>query len=346
MFRTIAFVLAVAAGMFPDQAFSEPIKLKLSYFSSDRTMLYLAGVKPFVDAVNEEAQGLLEIEVYFSGTLGKAPDQQAQLVKDGIAELAYIIPGYTADHFPDNAVIELPGLFRDQREASLVFTRMIAANALRGYDDFVVLNAFTAEPHSIHARLPITSLADLEGLNIRANNPTEAATFEKLGMHAVVMPVNQISEAISNGTIDGAAIPPAMLAEFGVGRLASYHYIIHADAPSLALVMDRKTFAALPMRAQDIIRKYSGEWAVGRSNEFFRDVNTKAMEQLTSNPKRKVIFPSQTEIVRIQAAFDEVIAEWEAKSSRNRELLEMVKVEIANLRCQEISASSLQKVQC
>jgi TRAP-type C4-dicarboxylate transport system substrate-binding protein len=195
-------------------------------------MLYLAGVKPFVDAVNEEAKGLMEIEVYFSGALGKAPGQQAQMVKDGVAELAYIIPGYTADRFPDNAVIELPGLFHDQREASLVFTRMIAANALRGYDDFVVLNAFTAEPHSIHTRLPITSLADLKGLNIRANNPTEAATFEKLGMRAVVMPVNQISEAISNGTIDGAAIPPAMLAEFGVGRLASYHYIIHADAPS------------------------------------------------------------------------------------------------------------------
>jgi TRAP-type C4-dicarboxylate transport system substrate-binding protein len=341
MFRTIAFVLAVAAGMLPGQALSEPIKLKLSYFSSDRTMLYLAGVKPFVDAVNEEAKGLMEIEVYFSGALGKAPGQQAQLVKDGVAELAYIIPGYTADRFPDNAVIELPGLFHDQREASLVFTRMIAANALRGYDDFVVLNAFTAEPHSIHTRLPITSLADLKGLNIRANNPTEAATFEKLGMRAVVMPVNQISEAISNGTIDGAAIPPAMLAEFGVGRLASYHYIIHADAPSLALVMDRKTLAELPMRAREIIRKYSGEWAVARSNEFFRDVNTKSMEQLTSNPKRKVIFPSQTEIVRIQAAFSEIISEWEAKSPRNHELLEMVKVEIAKLRSEPFSDDAL-----
>ncbi len=285
-----------------------------------------------MDAVNAEAKGLLEIEVYFSGALGKSPTQQPQLVRDGVAELAYIIPGYTADQFPDNAVIELPGLFRDQQEASLVFTRLIAARALKGYDDFVVINAFTAEPHSIHTRRPVASLADLKGLKIRANNPTEAATFEKLGMCAAVMPVNQISEGISKGTLDGAAVPPAMLNEFGVGRLTGYHYMLHADAPSLALVMSRKTFAGLPENVQAIIRKYSGEWAVARSNKFFEDINAKAMEQLKSDPDRKVIFPSRADLPRIQAAFKEVTDEWEAKSPRNHELLEMAKAEIEKLR--------------
>jgi TRAP-type C4-dicarboxylate transport system substrate-binding protein len=337
MLRALSIILAVAGALLPGHAFSEPIKLKLSYFSSDRTLLYLGGVKPFVDKVNAEAKGLLEIEVYFSGALGKAPAQQPQLVKDGIAELAYIIPGYTADQFPDNAVIELPGLFRNQAEASLVYTRLIAANALRGYEDFVVNNAFTAEPHSIHTRKPITSLDDLKGLKIRVNNPTEAATFDKLGMRAIVMPVNQISEAISSGSIDGAAVPPAMLSEFGVGRLAGYHYMIHADAPSLALVTSRKTFASLPARAQDIIRKYSGEWAVARSNEFFEAINAKSMEQLRSDPKRRVIFPSPTDLVRIRAAFKAVIDDWEAKSHRNRELLEMARTDIEKLRCEPSS---------
>jgi TRAP-type C4-dicarboxylate transport system substrate-binding protein len=332
MLRALTAIFALAGTLLSGPAFSEPIKLKLSYFSSDRTMLYLGGVKPFVDAVNAEAKGLLEIEVYFSGALGKVPAQQPQLVRDGVAALAYIIPGYTADQFPDNAVIELPGLFRDQHEASLVFTRLIAAKALRGYEDFVVINAFTAEPHSVHTRQPITSLADLKGLKIRANNPTEAATFEKLGMLATVMPVNQISEGISKGVIDGAAVPPAMLNEFGVGRLTGYHYILHADAPSLALVMSSKAFASLPAKAQDIIRKYSGEWAVARSNEFFEAINEKSMAQLTSDPDRKVIFPSQAELPRIQAAFKEVIDAWDAKSPRNHQLLEMAKAEIEKLR--------------
>jgi TRAP-type transport system periplasmic protein len=201
----------------------------------------------------------------------------------------------------------------------------------------VVNNAFTAEPHSIHTRKTVTSLADLKGLTIRVNNPTEAATFEKLGMRAIIMPVNQISDAISSGRIDGAAVPPAMLSEFGVGRLTGYHYMIHADAPSLALVMSRKTFVSLPARAQDIVRNYSGEWAVARSNEFFEAINAKSMEQLKSDPKRSVIFPSPADRIRIQAAFKEVIHDWEAKSLRNHELLEMAKAEIEKLRCEPTS---------
>jgi TRAP-type C4-dicarboxylate transport system substrate-binding protein len=222
---------------------------------------------------------------------------------------------------------------------------LIAANTLRGYEDFVVIGAYTAELHSIHTRKPIASLADLKGLKIRANNPTEAATFDKLGMHGIVMPVNQISEAISNGSIDGAAVPPAMLAEFGVGRLASYHYMIRADAPSLAVVMSRKVFAGLPAQAQAIIRKYSGEWAVARSNEYFAAINVKSMKQLEADPKRKVIFPSQAERPRIQAAFKEVIDEWKAKSPRNPELLELARAEIAKLRC-EPSTVGAGKAQC
>jgi TRAP-type C4-dicarboxylate transport system substrate-binding protein len=85
MLRALTTMLAVAGALLSGSAFSEPIRLKLSYFSSDRTMLYLGGVKPFVDAVNAEATGLLEIEVYFSGALGKSPAQQPQLVRDGLA---------------------------------------------------------------------------------------------------------------------------------------------------------------------------------------------------------------------------------------------------------------------
>jgi TRAP-type C4-dicarboxylate transport system substrate-binding protein len=321
--------------LLPATSAAEPIKLKLAFFSSDNALLYQGGVKPFVDAVNAAGAGVVEIEVFFGGALGKAPAQQPRLVREGLADLAYIIPGYTAEQFPDNAVIELPGLFRNQQEASLAFTAMIKASALRGYDDFIVITAFTAEPHSIHTRRPVASLDDLKGLKIRANNPTEAATFDKLGMQAIVMPVNQIADALGSGAIDGAAIPPAMLAEFGVGRLATYHYMIHADAPSLALVMSRAKFEALPKPAQDIIRRYSGAWSVEQSNQFFEGVNAKAIQQLEADPRRHVIVPSAADRVRIDAAFKSVIDGWLARDARNGELLATVRVEIGRLRASQ-----------
>ena len=68
------------------------------------------------------------------------------MVLDGKADIAFVVPGYTPARFPDTSVVELPGLFNGTREATLVYTRLIALNALEGYEDFVVLGAYVTEP--------------------------------------------------------------------------------------------------------------------------------------------------------------------------------------------------------
>lgn len=88
MFTELARCLLFSFALLPSTAWAaEPTKLKLSFFSSDTAVLYGGGVKPFVDAINSEAKGLLEIEVFFRGALGK-PAQQPQLVRDGVADIA------------------------------------------------------------------------------------------------------------------------------------------------------------------------------------------------------------------------------------------------------------------
>ena len=182
---------------------------------------------------------LVRIDVSFSGALGKNPAEQLQLVLDGTADLAFVVPGYTPERFRDNTVIELPGQFRNIREATEVYSRLVADNALNGYDDLFVVGAFATEPESIHANVPIASLADLEGKRIRANNPIESAALERLGMVAVQIPINKISAAISSGEIDGAAVPPAPLIEFGIARVAAHHYLLGVASAPLTVVMNR-----------------------------------------------------------------------------------------------------------
>src|ERR1700680_2254580 len=99
--KTLARYALLWLILLPVAAVAEPIKLKMAYFSSDRTTTYLAAIKPFVDSVNAEAAGLVQIDVSFSGILGKNPTQQLQLVLDGTADLAFVVPGYTPERFPD-----------------------------------------------------------------------------------------------------------------------------------------------------------------------------------------------------------------------------------------------------
>ena len=325
-------VILVALALLPVVATAEPITLNLSYFSSDRTVGYEAGIKPFVDAVNDEANGLLHIKVYFSGALGKDQSKTAQSVLDGTVDMAFVVPGLAPRLFYDNKVMEMPGLFRDAREASLVFTRLIAAGALKGYEKFFVIEAIASDPETIHTRTPVVSLKDLSGKTIGINNDTQGVALEKLGMHPMFLPATDDAMAISSGKIDGVAKSPSILFNFGITRFVTYHYLLGTSVVPLALLMSRKKFDSLPKQAQAIIRKYSGEWAAARWIDGYREENKRALEKLKSDPRRKTINPSPADLHTAQAAFKSVIEEWAAQSPHNRELLGLARAEIAKLR--------------
>jgi TRAP-type C4-dicarboxylate transport system substrate-binding protein len=331
--KTVARVGAVAIVLLlPFAATAEPIQLKLSFFGSDHTNTYRNGIKPFVDAVNAEGKGLLAIEVYPNGALGRALAEQPRLVLDGIADIAWIVPGQTPYRFPDNELLEQPGLFRDTREGSLAYTRLIAANELRGYQDFFVIGAYTSDPTIIHSRKPIESLAALKGQKIRANNPTEAETLERLGAMPTVLEASKLANAIGTGSIDGAAFSPTALFDFGVSPVATNHYLLRGGAAPLVLVMNRKTFDGLPEAAKALIRKYSGERAAATWIESFGATEKQLLDKLKSDPERKVVEPSPSDLQSAQRIYRSMIDAWTAKSARNRQLSTKVETEIATIR--------------
>jgi TRAP-type C4-dicarboxylate transport system substrate-binding protein len=332
MFRTLARCALLWLALLPAASAAEPIKLKMAYFSSDRTTTYLAAIKPFVDSVNAEAADLVQIDVSLSGTLGKNPTQQLQLVLDGTADLAFVVPGYTPERFPDNEVVELPGLFKNIREGTLVYTGLIAANALRGYDDLFVVGAFAAEPETIHTRLPAASLEALAGMRIRSNNPVQAVALAGLGMVPVELPINQASSAISSGKLDGAMTGPAPLIEFGISRVVSNHYLLAVSAAPLLVVMNRKKFEGLPEQAKQIIRKFSGEWAAERYIEIYRAVNNASLESLKQDPNRNVAVPSPADLARADTVFRAEVDTWSAADPRHRQLLAEAEAELGRIR--------------
>ncbi len=332
MIRAIARLVLLAIVLAPLAAAAEPIKLKLAYFTSDQTTLYKIAIKPFVDAVNDDARGGIEITTYVGGSLGKDQARQAQLVRDGVADIAFVALGPTGDQFADASVMQLPGLFDDLREAALVHTRLMASGIVEGYDDFHVIGAFATEPQSIHMRPPIVTIEDLRGKRIRANNAIEARVLARLGMYPVILPIGKTSEAISRGTIDGATTVVAPLITFGLGRVMTYHYFLRLGSNVTTILMSRKKFESLPKVSQDVIRAYSGEWLATRYIQGFEAYNTQVLEELKSDPSRKVIFPSQAETDLASQVFKGVRAEWAQASPHNRQLLNAVELELRQVR--------------
>lgn len=333
-FRFVLTALARLAmmGLLVLPAAAEPIKLKFSFFTSDRSTTYQTKIKPFVDAVNADAEHLIQIDVYFSGAISPDPAVQARLVADGAADFALAVPDFTPDEFPDTAVMELPGLFNNEREGTYVFTRLVEAGMLKGYMNFFVVGAFLSQGESIHSRKPIPTLEYLKGQTIRTSTRIHAETLQKLGAIPVRLPINRATAALAEGKIDGATFPPVILFEFGFGRVTSNHYMLRLGAVPTVILMNLEKFASLSPAAQAVIRRHSGKWLSDFASSDLDAKNNEVQERLKADPGRKVVHPSASDLAESQRAFDTVVNEWAASSRRNRELLDFVRAELTKFR--------------
>lgn len=327
----------IALGFFlaPATAAAEPIELRFSFFTSDRSQIYQNSVRLFVEAVNADGDHLLHIEVFFSGAISSDLHELPGLVAEGKADMAFIVPGRTPERFTDTAVMQLPGLFRNAHEADAVYTQLVGKGMLAGYEDFRVLGALVSGAESIHSSKPIDSLKDLRGLRIRVNNLIEGDVLQRLGAVPVSLSINETTAAVADGKIDGAALPPSMLSEFGIGRVATHHYMIALGGAPLALVMNRKVFESLPPQAQAVINKHSGRWIDERSTERFDALDREVTETLKADARRSVVYPSPEDLKTIDAVFAAVVEQWAASSGHNRELLSRVRGLLASMRSNE-----------
>src|SRR5262249_55817062 len=156
----------------------------------------------------------------------------------GKADMAFVNPALTPAIFPEQSVIQLPGIFHSAREATLVYNDLVAAQAFHDLDGLIVIGAIANHPLMVHSRTPVTSLADLKGKQLRVSNGIEAATLKAFGAVPAVMPINEVTDAISHGTLDGATVPPGPLFEFGIARVANFHYFLPLGAAPLLIVMN------------------------------------------------------------------------------------------------------------
>ena len=157
-FRIRALCAAAALTVASAGVQAQAVKLKFAVFSPEKEATFQSVFKPFAEAVNKDAAGTIEIELFPNGALGRSPVQQAQMVLDGVADMAWVIASYTPGRFQENEVFELPGIFADLREATLVFTRLVNSGKIRGYDDFFPVGLFGTAPYSLHSRSAINSI--------------------------------------------------------------------------------------------------------------------------------------------------------------------------------------------
>jgi TRAP-type C4-dicarboxylate transport system substrate-binding protein len=307
-------------------------RIDIAFHAPATSTTFTAGLKPFADAVTRDAAGAVEIALHPDGTSGGLLTTQLQLVESGDVDAAFVIPGFTPQRFPDNFVFGLPGLFRDIVESTLVFSRVVNAGRLRGYENFFVIGAFCTEPFTLHARAKLTCLADLKGIKLRAANNADETMLIQLGAQARVVPGDKIVAAIESGAIDGTTLHVGPLYDLGVDKVTSFDYLLRLGCAPLTILMNRESLDRLPAPVQDAVRRNSGEaYAAGYAKRVAAH-HEALIARLKADATRTRTEPPQVEIEAAEDAFRPVIERWLAEDRRNQRTLDAVKEEIAKLR--------------
>jgi TRAP-type C4-dicarboxylate transport system substrate-binding protein len=270
-------------------------------------------VPAFAEAVNEASNGALVIEHYPGGTLGSGPVQQLSMVENGVVDIAEVVTAYSPGRFPELSIFELPFLAENNVEAGLAAYAMYEDGLLSDFDDLMLAGIIISGPYGISTKQPIASLADLEGLRLRAAGPIQTAMVQALGAVPVGnVPAPQIAENISRGLIDGALMAPGNLFNFRITDAATHH-LFDLDLGSVAVIFPirRSTYDAMSADAQAAFDQYAGEWLTRTLGENLDLQEAETIAAIAGDGTQTIHSWSDEDIATARERLAGVAAEWD-----------------------------------
>src|SRR3954454_21122761 len=156
----------------------------------------------WIKTIEEASGGNLTIEVE-KAPLAKA-EGQYDLIKNGVRDLVWAVPGYTAGRFDMLQVGDLPLLFPGCAVCSSILLRWYDKYQLaaKEFTDTKLLAIFMGGPFVLHTAKPVRTLDEIRPLKIRAAG-SSLPPAKALGMTPVTLAANEAYEAAQRGTFDG-----------------------------------------------------------------------------------------------------------------------------------------------
>lgn len=285
-------------------------ELKLAHFVAP-THPYHPVFQWFAQELNKETGGALSVRIFPGGELGANPAEQMNRAIDGIADIAFVLPGYTSAQFPRTLMIEYPGIRNDA--ASGTKALWDAREALGDeYRRVKLLSLWTINPAALFMRdKPIRSLQDIKGLKIRVASRSTGDMVKAWGAVPVFSPVTEMYNAIQTGVVDGTIIDAGAAIGFKLTEICNYVTVgMDSTLTSFALVMNRDAWNKLPADQKAIVDKLTGITLARRSNQAWDALVMKSLDLMTSLPGKQVITLDPAEAEKFNAASRSVLTSY------------------------------------
>jgi TRAP-type C4-dicarboxylate transport system substrate-binding protein len=311
-----AGVLAAAMALSATPALSQQVTLKLHTFIPPPSNPVKTFLKPWTEKVAEASKGRLKVQIYPSMQLGGKPPQLLDQVKDGIVDIVFTLPGYTAGRFPKLEVFELPFVHKDPVSSTLALQDFQAKHLRDEFKDYhVLLLHVHAGSMFMTKSKPITGLSDLSGLKIRTATRAGGWYLSSLGAVPIGAPLPQIPQMISKGVIEGAMLPYEIAPAIKMQELATHFTQLSGDQPRMntstfSFLMNKNSYAKLPADLKKVIDDLSGRNIAQWAGQNWADIEIPAEKVMKSKSKNRFHTMPAAEVAKMKAAAKPAIDRW------------------------------------
>jgi TRAP-type C4-dicarboxylate transport system substrate-binding protein len=238
----------------------------------------------WIKTVDEASGGNLTIELD-KAALGKT-EGQYDLIRNGVRDLGWAVPGRTPGRFDLLEAVEIPFLCPNSTVCSSVLWKWYAKYGLaaREFSDTVLLTTFTTGPFGIHTGKPVKTLQDLKGLKINGGPPA-VPIAKGLGISLATLNATETYEAVQRGTVDGTLFPWEAMQSFRLNELLKSHLEIPGGIllASFVIVANPKAIDNLTPENKAALMKASGE----AGSAFFGKAWDAADERVRADAKQR-----------------------------------------------------------
>jgi len=289
----------------------ETIVLKASFMSTPEHAQY-GVLENFGKELEQATNGRVKIEMYPGGALAPAAESYDAVVT-GIADIAWVVQGYTPGRFPLTGAIALPFI---EGDTAVKMSKTIQqyyeqfSPVQEEYKDVKVLWMHASDPYHIYSRgKQVKTVEDLKGLKIRSNSTEATQLIEALGGTPISMPLTDFYDAVQKGVVDGAIAPLASIKDFNLGDVLDYVTIGNFFNTAFTVVMNKAKWESLDPEIQKIIDSLIGEKMAIKAGEAFERSLEETYKIIEENNIEVYEMP-QEELDKLSEASQGVIEQW------------------------------------
>jgi TRAP-type C4-dicarboxylate transport system substrate-binding protein len=249
-----------------------------------------------LDEVADASNGRLKMEYYYSGSLVPAKEELDGL-KDKVADIATVSPGYMPGKIPLLTVATLPATSKSYFAAAMAMADLCKMPEIQeelGKWNVRYLSFLQTSSYGIFSRKPIHSIAEMKGLKLRTFGD-QAALVKALGAVPVAIVSTEVYTALQRGTLDGALANPTFGQDYKFEEPCPNYFRLPFGTATHMMAISNDAWNKIPAELQKMFEDRLEENA-RKAADMYEGSGERRMQEKVAKGTMKITEPSAADM--------------------------------------------------